>query len=156
MIFLEENDQRFYIDHSTLPNAGKGLFAKEKILKGSRLDVVGVRIKIRGVSDICTEYANRYKYYSKDFIIIPVGYAAMINFHGDKEFENVYFQHIDEGYLETSKDININDELFLYGGKDIEICFERKDLLYNNIEKNSNEQNEFFLENFYNLSFLKD
>lgn len=155
MIFLEETDHRFYIDHSTLPNAGKGLFAKEKIQKGDRINILGVSLKRRDISDFCTEYANRHKYSYKDLVIIPVGYAAMINFHPEKNSENVFVIHTEqEIYLEVIKDVNIDEELFLFGGNEIDTYF--KNQINNDIEKNSSEQNEFFLKDFYNLSFLKD
>ena len=156
MIFLEETDHRFYIDHSTLPNAGKGLFAKEKIFTGDKIEIIGISFKRRSISDFCTQYADCYKYLSKDMVIIPVGYCAMINFHPNKEFENVIFKSEYENFLEVVKDIEADDEIFLFGGVEISNLLKEKNQNNINIEKNSIVQNEFFIKDFYNLSFLKD
>ena len=45
MMIFEEEDDRFYIDNSTMKNAGKGLFASRRINKNEFLSITGVMVK---------------------------------------------------------------------------------------------------------------
>ena len=42
---LAETDPRFYVADSTLPGAGRGLFARVALAEGDRLEAVGVLIE---------------------------------------------------------------------------------------------------------------
>lgn len=151
MIILEETDNRFYVDYSTIPNANKGLFAKEKISKGETIEIIGVYVKRRGATDICIEYTSRQRYIFKDFYVVPIGFAAMINFTPYKEKENVICVGTDRAYLEITQDVQPDQEIFLYGGQAIEEMLKNQNELQNNIEI---EESIFFLDNFKKLSFL--
>lgn len=96
MIIIEENDTRFYSDHSTLPGAGLGCFAKELIKKGDYLEVIGVMVKKGGVADKCTHYAMRYKFAGSklDTKIIPLGFAGLVNHTDDKLLQNVEIRNV--------------------------------------------------------------
>lgn len=155
MITLEETDIRFYIDSSALPNAGKGLFAKEKIIRGDILEIIGVYIKQFGKSDECTEYAKNRKYVYKDYLIIPVGYASMINYAPDQEKENVNLIQTDRSYLEFTKDVEPDDEILLYNGDNMAEYYARvhQDDTAQTIDK---EFDNFLIKDYYNLSFLRD
>lgn len=93
MILIEETDERFYIGKSTLPEAGRGLFAKEKIKKGDYLEIIGVQVKAKGISDDCTKYAQNYKFASRgkkdsDRLVIPMGYGGIVNHANDPKMQN--------------------------------------------------------------------
>jgi hypothetical protein len=101
MNVVEETDNRFYIDKSTVPNGGMGCFAKVKINRGDYLEVIGVLVKCEATSDICTHYANAYKFAAepeKEFVhaLIPMGYGAMVNQADNKSSQNVSLTHLPE------------------------------------------------------------
>lgn len=70
MYVVEETDYRFCIKTSTLPNAGLGCFAKEKIAKGECLEIIGVLVRCQSPADRCTHYANRYKFAPKEKLLV--------------------------------------------------------------------------------------
>lgn len=99
MIFLEEKDDRFYIAESTQPGAGRGLFAARDIKKGEDLEVIGVAVDRGSVADICTSYADSYKFaadYSDSYTrhIVPMGYAGIINHANDENDRNVEIKYV--------------------------------------------------------------
>lgn len=154
MITLEEKDNRFYVDYSTIPNANKGLFAKEKIYKGDIIEIIGVYVKKFGISASCIEYTSRYRYKFQDYYVVPVGVAAMINFTPSKEEANVIAVSTDRTYLEVTKQIEPDEEVFLYGGPEIQTVLEKYYELENKIETITKEENNFFLNHFEKFSFL--
>jgi len=94
MMMVEETDTRFYVKESTIPNAGFGLFAKELLKKDDFLEVIGVQVPKDGISDQCTQFAGNYKFAAIqkvgfDRLVVPLGYAGMINHSEDKEKQNV-------------------------------------------------------------------
>lgn len=103
MIFIEERDNRFYIDKSTIENAGYGCFAKEKIKKGDFLEIIGVMVRKGSVADFCTHYANNYKFMGdkKTGKIVPFGYGGMVNHTDIPEKQNVFLTSR-EGYNKIS------------------------------------------------------
>lgn len=147
---VEETDDRFYVDFSTIPNANKGLFAKRKLYKGDVLEITGVYIKRRDVTEACIEYTSRYRYKYKDFYIIPVGFAAMINFTSSRAEENITCLWSDRAYLEVLKDIEPDEEVFIYGGEGIDQAIKNQ----NEAEIISKEDKDYILKNFVKLSFL--
>lgn len=97
MITIEETDDRFYISESTIPNAGRGLFAKQSISKGDFLEIIGVAIKVGSIANTCTEYANKYKFAVNEKlekIVVPMGYAGIINHTSDRSLQNVEIAYI--------------------------------------------------------------
>ncbi len=99
MIEIQENDKRFYIGESTQPNAGRGLFASADIKKGDHLEVIGVVVDRDSAVDLCTSYANSFKFaadYSDSYKkhIIPMGYGGIVNHANDKKNQNVEIRYI--------------------------------------------------------------
>ena len=94
MILVEETDNRFYIKESTIPEGGLGVFANEDLKKGDYLEIIGVRLKRGSVVDDCTHYGNSYKFSARpgedlnNDIILPVGYAAIVNHAPTKGQQN--------------------------------------------------------------------
>ena len=76
---VEERDGWFSIRPSTIPGAGLGLFAKVPLPKGARLEVRGVSITANSTADRCTRYADAYKFRVGRQLLIPLGYAALVN-----------------------------------------------------------------------------
>ena len=104
-----EQDTRFYISDSTLPKAGKGLFAKAPLVQGERLEVLGVLIPADSVADQCTHYADPYKFRVGDQLLIPTGYGAMVNHSVNPNLEKLI-----EGervYLKALRPIKEGEEL---------------------------------------------
>lgn len=99
MIFLEEKDDRFYIAGSTQPGAGRGLFAAKNIKEGEDLEVIGVAVERGSAADICTSYADAYKFaadYSDSYTrhIIPMGYAGIVNHANEEKDRNVEIKYV--------------------------------------------------------------
>lgn len=102
MINIEEKDLRFYISNSTQPNAGRGLFAAQSIKKGDQLEVIGVMVDRESVADICTSYANAFKFaadYSDSYKkhLIPMGYGGIVNHANEKKDQNVEIRYVKKG-----------------------------------------------------------
>lgn len=114
-VLIEEHDDRFVIDTSTITNAGQGLFARVALEAGARLEVVGVRVTRESVADRCSYYTDRYKFRVNGALLIPLGYAAMVNHAMVANVESVI-----EGdclYLQMRRPIAAGEELLLtYGG----------------------------------------
>ena len=104
-----EKDNRFYIGDSTVPGAGKGLFAKVPIAQGERLWVLGAMIRADSVSDQCTAYADAYKFRVGDDLLIPLGYGAMVNHSADPNLEKVV--EGEQVYLRALRPIREGEEL---------------------------------------------
>lgn len=127
MIFYEETDSRFYIKNSTILEANKGLFAKEKILKGDYLEISGVLVKRQSAADLCTHYANNYKFAARvkrsadgkvdigENLIVPLGYAGIVNHASKKEDQNVEIR-----YMKRTKKNENSDDAVYYFLRDVE------------------------------------
>jgi len=76
---IAETDQRFHISRSTIPYAGNGLFAAVDLPAGAMLEVVGLCIEPGSITDTCTSWADEYKIRFGDILIMPTGFAGMIN-----------------------------------------------------------------------------
>lgn len=125
MIFVEETDNRFYIKESTIPNAGFGCFAKEKIKKSDYLEIIGIKVKYGSLIDLCTKYAKNYKFSAEgnfEECIIPMGYGGMVNHTDDQDLQNVAItylppdvpvrnQHAGRAVYMAIRDIEENEEL---------------------------------------------
>lgn len=168
MIFVEETDTRFYIDKSTLPNAGYGLFAKVKIPKDDWLEVIGVMVKKGGIADQCTHYAKRYKFAgSKDNSkIVPMGYAGIINHTADTSLQNMELiceqglskrsEHASEVIYRTLRDIEPGEELLGNYGEDIGKEVEKIASNISHHDATKSDWETFIGYNLYDLKRLTD
>lgn len=110
ILIFNEDDTRFRVDRSKVPGAGHGLFASEALAPGTRLEVIGPLIRADTPSDRCTSYADQYKFRVGDFLLIPLGHAAMVNSSETPNMRKV----IEDGrvYLEALRPIESGEELF--------------------------------------------
>lgn len=115
-MIIVENDVRFYISKSTIPMAGDGLFAKIFLVEGERLEVIGVLVLAESVSDVCTRYADCYKFRVGDLLLIPLGFGGMVNHSRNPNLKKV----IDDQrvYLRTTRPIHPGEELFFTYGEE--------------------------------------
>ncbi|MGZ4847625.1 MAG: hypothetical protein ACXV3E_07570 [Halobacteriota archaeon] len=67
---IVENDERFCVNVSTIPDAGNGLFARTSLAEGEQLEVIGVLVPAGSVSDVCTRYADHYKFRVGDLLLV--------------------------------------------------------------------------------------
>lgn len=105
-----EKDTRFCLKESNIENAGLGLYAKEKLSKGSRLEVTGVLVNKNSPGELCTRYARDYRFfYSEEQILVPTGWAGMAN-HASR-FNAVLIKIEDKLYLEMLRDITEDEEI---------------------------------------------
>lgn len=113
MIIFEENDDRFYVKESTVNRAGKGLFAAKEIKKNSWLEITGVLVERGSVADDCTYYANAYKFAANvvrkgdkvdvgQFVIVPMGYAGIVNHSDNEKNQNVEIRYLGDEYTKKS------------------------------------------------------
>jgi SET domain-containing protein len=112
---LKEQDDRFYVGTSTIPDAGQGLFARVPLAPGAALEVIGVLVARESVSDRCSHYTDPYKFRMNGALLIPVGYGAMVNHAVEANVE----QLVDGGrlYLRALRSIAAGEEILLtYGG----------------------------------------
>ncbi|MBI4213219.1 MAG: SET domain-containing protein-lysine N-methyltransferase [Chloroflexi bacterium] len=110
MVVVNETDGRFYVGPSTVPGAGRGLFAKVPLAAGEKLEVIGVLVEPDSTSDICTAFANEHKLRFGKVLIIPVGFGGMVNHSVQPNME----KHA-EGttlYLRTTRPVGAGEELF--------------------------------------------
>ena len=114
-----KEDDRFFIDTSTIPKAGFGLFAKQHIKKGDKLYVYGIKIPLESDFNICTGYARNYKFAdptNSKKCIMPLNYAGMINQSLDNLNATINNNGTDV-YFEFIRDINANEEIFTHYGE---------------------------------------
>lgn len=139
MIVFEEDDDRFYITQSTVNLAGNGLFAKRAIKKNEWLEITGVLVHRESVADQCTYYANSYKFAANvkikgekinisEFLIVPLGYAGIVNHTKDKKEQNVEIRYLGDEYTKKSlhadkavywfiKDVSAGEEILGHYGE---------------------------------------
>ena len=110
VMVIVENDERFCVNVSTIPDAGNGLFARTLLAEGEQLEVIGVLVPAGSVSDVCTQYADHYKFRVGDLLLIPLGFGGMVNHSKHPNMEKV----IDGQtvYLRTTRAIHPGEELF--------------------------------------------
>lgn len=113
---IEEQDDRFRVDTSTIPEAGQGLFARVALEQGARLEVIGALVARDSPADRCSHYTDAYKFRVNGALLIPLGYAAMVNHALTPNVE----KHIegDRLYLRTLRPIAAGEELLLTYGED--------------------------------------
>lgn len=107
---LSEPDERCYVKESTIAGAGRGCFARVPLRAGECLEVVGVLVRSGSAADRCTAYADHYKFRHAGLLLIPVGFAALVNHSATPNLE----RHARDGmlFLRTLRDIVADEELF--------------------------------------------
>ncbi len=108
---IDEKDRRFYIKKSGLKNAGMGLFAKIPLEKGARLRVLGALIRAESASDACTVYADKHKFRVGRHLLIPLGYAGLVNHSSKPNMEKIVEKNRRVS-LRTLRAIKKGEELF--------------------------------------------
>jgi len=106
-----DGDERFYVAASTIAGAGQGLFARRPLSVGDTLEVPGVLLQRDSISDQCTAYADAYKLRVGDKLLLPLGYAALVNHSDAPNME----KHIEKGalYFRVTKPVVAGEELFI-------------------------------------------
>jgi hypothetical protein len=110
LTIFSEDDRRFSIDESTIPGAGRGLFAEEPLAEGDRLEVIGALIRADRPADACTAYADRHKFRVGEFLLIPLGYGGLVNYSDPPNMRKVIEGH--RVYLQALRPIARGEELF--------------------------------------------
>jgi SET domain-containing protein len=107
---LSEPDDRFYVKDSTVPGAGRGCFARVALRAGDCLEVVGVLVQPGSAADRCTAYADHYKFRHAGQLLLPVGFAALVNHSATPNLE----KHERDGrlFLRAVRDVAAGEELF--------------------------------------------
>ena len=108
-MILDEPDQRFYAAPSTLPGAGRGLFARVPLRAGDRLAAVGVLVRRDSDADRFTAFADEYKFRAGDYLLIPCGVAGMANHSAQPTLEKVI--EGDSVFLQVLRDVEAGEEL---------------------------------------------
>jgi len=107
-----QQDNRFRIKKSTIPFAGLGVFANTVLPEETKLHVDGIVIQKNSTADICTAYANKYKFKLKEnLLLIPLGWAGMVN-HSNKPNMFKLVKNNGKVFLVTNRDITPGEELF--------------------------------------------
>jgi hypothetical protein len=106
---LDEADGRFYAGPSTIPGAGRGLFAKVPMRAGDRLAVIGVLVRRDSAADQYTAFADAHKFRVGDNLLIPCGVAAMANHSAQPNTQKVV--EGDALFLELLRDVGPGEEL---------------------------------------------
>lgn len=98
MILVEETDTRFYIEKSTIPHAGMGVFAAQSIRQDDFLEIIGIQVKCDSLTDQCTEFAKDYKFAARkkdyDRLIVPLGLGGMVNHAPTTDEQNVEIRYM--------------------------------------------------------------
>lgn len=109
-MILAESDPRYFIGPSLLPGAGRGLFTKVPLASGELLPVLGVLIPANTPSDDCTRFADAYKLRVGNYLLIPVGYAALVN-HSSQSANMEKLVEENRLFLRTLRPIAAGEEL---------------------------------------------
>jgi hypothetical protein len=107
---LQETDDRFAVRPSTVPGAGRGVFARVDLPAGAVHEVIGVRVPRESVSDECTHFADHHKFRVGDALLIPVGFGGVVNHSTTPNMEKVV--EGDRVFLRALRPIAAGDELF--------------------------------------------
>ena len=107
---VDETDDRFELQPSTIPEAGLGVFARVDLPLGATLDVIGVRVKRESLSDRCTHFADHHKFRIGDELLIPLGLGGLVNHSATPNLEKV----IDGNrfFFRTLRPIAAGEEVF--------------------------------------------
>lgn len=108
-MIVDESDARFYVDASSIPGAGRGLFARTALHAGDRLEVAGVLVPRGSDSDRHTAFADEYKFRVGDYLLIPCGVAALANHSVTPNLRKVVAGTT--LFLELTRDVRAGEEL---------------------------------------------
>ncbi|MEO7273887.1 MAG: SET domain-containing protein-lysine N-methyltransferase [Vicinamibacterales bacterium] len=108
-MIVDESDPRFYVAPSMIPGAGQGLFARVPLPAGERLAVTGMRVIRGSASDLCTAFADEYKFRVGDDLLIPCGLAAMANHSSQPNLHKVVVA--EALFLELTRAVMAGEEL---------------------------------------------
>ena len=108
-MILDESDDRFYAAPSTIPGAGRGLFARGPLRAGDRLAVVGVLVRPDSDADRYTAFADAYKVRAGGHLLIPCGVAGMANHSSEPNVEKIVDG--EAVYLQLLRDVSAGEEL---------------------------------------------
>jgi hypothetical protein len=102
-------DARFRIGPSKMRGAGLGVLAVVPIREGELVEVLGVPMARGSEEDICTAYGDAYKIEHGLLLILPTGYAGMMN---DSDTPNMK-KCVKAGtlFLRAVRDIEAGEEL---------------------------------------------
>ena len=160
-----ESDDRFYVKDSTIKNAGKGLFARRNILKGETLMVTGVLVERQSPADICTTYANAYKFATSPvvlgngqaepgkFSLIPLGYGGIVNHVKEREKMNVEMTFPEDcqvGY-KFLRDVSKDEEIVGNYGDQFQSIMDWIEKERANVKPDKKSWEEFLEFNLYDL-----
>jgi hypothetical protein len=109
---IDETDDRFQLGESTLPGAGRGVFARVPLAAGEELLVVGVVVNPGSVADECSRFADTHKLRMGDQLIVPLGYAGMVN-HSSRNPNMERVVRAGAMYLRALRPISAGEELFI-------------------------------------------
>jgi len=107
---VDEFDPRFRIDESIVPGAGNGLFAEVLLPTGDCVEVIGVLVRAGSESDRCSHFADHHKFRIGDHLLIPLGYAGIVNHSATPNMEKIV--EGDRAYLRALRPIQVGEELF--------------------------------------------
>ncbi len=117
----EEHDDRFYIEKSSIPGAGYGLFARVPLAEGDRLEVIGALVPADSASDVCTRFADLHKFRVGALLLIPLGFGGLVNHSRSPNMAKVIEGH--SVYLRATRAVLPNEELTLrYGDRFFEVA----------------------------------
>jgi SET domain-containing protein len=108
---VDETDDRFYLAESTIPGAGRGVFARVPLQAGDCLEVIGVLVAPGSEADRSTTYGDAYKYQVDGLLLLPVGYGGMVNHSNRPNMEKLI-----QGrrlWFRATREIAAGEELFL-------------------------------------------
>lgn len=111
MQLINERDTRFYLGESLLNGAGKGLFCRVPLNQGDRFEVLGCIVMPGSQSDVCTAYADEYKLRFDENLLIPFGFAGMVNHSDTPNLEKIVIDN--QLYFKAIRNIEVNEELFI-------------------------------------------
>lgn len=166
MIIVSEKDERFYISASSIKHGGKGLFAARDIEEGDHLEVVGVVVDRGSPADICTAYADSYKF-AADYMgsytrhIVPMGYAAIVNHANEKSKQNVEIRHISKDgrtmcVYQFIKPVRRGEEILANYGEEWEEMLEWAKAANESLDEGEeSEWRSFLKQGLYNLEKLR-
>ncbi|MBX9582178.1 MAG: SET domain-containing protein-lysine N-methyltransferase [Gemmataceae bacterium] len=107
----DEPDGRFAVGPSTVPGAGRGLFARVDLPAGAVLAVVGVLVRRDSPADVCTHFADRHKLrVGDDLLLIPTGFGGLVNHSTTPNLERL--ADGDRVFFRTLRPVVAGEELF--------------------------------------------
>lgn len=167
MLVIKETDKRFYIKESTVPNGGKGLFAKEFLRQGDHLEIIGIYVQNGSISDNCTTFATDYKFMESDdseakHKLVPFGFGGMVNHGRNKNEKNAILTFVSK--LKKKKNPHASGLIYKFTRdikKDEEILGDyggiwKKILEVKETDKLDKDWKEFLSLGLYNLHLLEE